>query len=131
MGEPGQIAAFAFAASFLVFVLELVRRRALTVRYSLVWLVIASGMLAVSSFGYPLVLRIAPLLGFKYPPSALFFLAFGGLVLATLHNSTVLTRLHAENTTLGQRVAILEADIASRVGLPPADPLQPPTEPPK
>ena len=77
---------FVFVAAFglLLLVLELVRRRALAEKYSLLWLIMA-GAILVLTVARPALDRIAPLLGIYYAPSALFVAGFVGLLVILLY----------------------------------------------
>jgi hypothetical protein len=94
------------ALALILVVLELVRRRQLGEEYSLLWLV-TSVVLLVLAGSRSLLELLAQLMGIAYPPSALFVVAFGGLLLAALHFSSAVTRLSAENRVLAQDLAIL------------------------
>lgn len=94
------------ALALMLIVLELVRRRRLQEEYSVLWLV-TSAVLVVLAGSRGLLELLARLMGIYYPPSALFVVALGGVLLAALHFSSVVTRLGAENRLLAQDVAIL------------------------
>jgi len=72
------------ALALIVVVLELVRRRQLGEEYSVLWLV-TSVVLVVLAGSRNLLELLAGLMGIYYPPSALFVVALGGLLLAALH----------------------------------------------
>ena len=101
---------FVFVAAFglLLLVLELVRRRALAEKYSLLWLIMA-GAILVLAVARPALDRIAPLLGIYYPPSALFVVGFVGLLVILLYFSAVITQLARENRIAAQQIGILRA----------------------
>ena len=94
------------ALVLMLVVLELVRRRQLQEEYSVLWLV-TSALLVALAGSRSLLELLARLMGIYYPPSALFVVALGGLLLAALHFSSVVTRLSAENRLLAQDLAIL------------------------
>jgi hypothetical protein len=91
----------------LIGVLELVRRRRLLERYALVWLFAASALLALSIWE-GLLQRVADAIGVFYPPSALFVIAFGFILLLLLHFSVAVSRLADQSKVLAQRLALLE-----------------------
>lgn len=105
---------FVLAASlfFLVFVLELVRRRKIGERFSLLWIIVAVGMTLAASVGFPLLFKLAPLFGIVYPATALFLLAFLGLTFLSIYFTVILSQLSQQNRTLAQRIALLEAERA-------------------
>jgi hypothetical protein len=95
------------AALLLLAVLELVRRRRLTERYALLWLLSAVVLLTFAIWGGALS-RISHAIGVIYPPNALFFMAIGCIVLLLLHFSAVVSRLSDQTEVLAQRLALLE-----------------------
>ena len=103
---------FVFVAAFgvLLLVLELVRRRALAEKYSLLWLIMA-GAILVLTVARPVLDRIAPLLGIYYAPSALFVAGFVGLWVLLLYFSSVITQLARQNRIAAQQLGILRARI--------------------
>ena len=91
----------------LVVVFEMVRRRRLMERYALMWLLSALVLTVVSA--WPAGLRlISHALGIAYPPSALFFIALGFILLLLLHFSSAVSRLSDQTKLLAQRAALLE-----------------------
>ena len=88
-------------------VLELVRRRRLKEEYSLLWLLTAVVLLALSLWRSSLDL-IAKLMGIFYPPTALFVVGFGFVLLLLLYFSTIISKLSGENNSLTQRLSILD-----------------------
>jgi len=91
----------------LLIVLELVRRRRLKEEYSLLWLLTAVVLLALSLWRSSLDL-IAKLMGVFYPPTALFVVGFGFVLLLLLYFSTIISKLSGENSSLTQRLSILD-----------------------
>jgi len=87
-------------------VIELIRRDHLKERYSLIWLA-ASTVLIVFSSWRGLLHFIAQKLGIYYPPSFLFLLAIGFLVVLLLHFSTVISSQSDQNKRLAQEIGIL------------------------
>jgi hypothetical protein len=95
------------SVGLLLIVFELVRRRRLKVEYSLLWLLTAVVLLALSLWRSSLDL-IAKFMGIFYPPAALFVVGFGFVLLLLLYFSTIISELSGENNSLTQRLAILE-----------------------
>jgi hypothetical protein len=89
-------------------VIELIRRDHLKERYSLIWLA-ASMVLIVFSSWRGLLHFIALKLGIYYPPSFLFLLAIGFLVVLLLHFSTVISSQSDQNKRLAQEIGILRS----------------------
>jgi hypothetical protein len=95
------------AFALLVLVLELVRRRRLQERYSVLWL--ATGLTVLILAAWPALLaRIASTLGIVSPPNALFVVALGFFLAVMLHFSLVISRLSEQTSRLAQRLALLE-----------------------
>ena len=102
-----QIVAVLSTLVLLLLVLELVRRRRLLERYALVWLGSALVLLALAVWG-DLLSVIASAIGIAYPPSALFVIAFGFIMLLLLHFSIAVSKLTDQSKVLAQRIALLE-----------------------
>ena len=105
-----RIVAILATVALLLFVLELVRRRRLQERYALVWLLVTSLLIALSAWG-GLLDSAAGIIGISYPPSALFVIAFGFVILLLLHFSVAVSRLTDHTNVLAQRLALLEARV--------------------
>ena len=106
MFERVEVVAVLGSASLLLIVLELVRRKKLKEEYSLLWLLTCIALL-ILSFWRSLLEVLAQLVGIFYPPTALFVVGFGFVLLILLHFSTVISKLSTENKQLAQRLAIL------------------------
>jgi hypothetical protein len=102
-----QIVAIIAAGGLLLAVLELVRQRRLLERYALGWLAAAIMLLALGIWRGALQ-ELASLVGISYPPNALFFLAFGAILLLLLHFSVAVSRLQDQTKIIAQRLALLE-----------------------
>jgi hypothetical protein len=102
-----QLVTIVGAVVLLLAVLEMVRRRRLTERYALLWLLSALVLLALAIWSGALA-RISHTIGVIYPPNALFFIAIGCIVLLLLHFSAAVSRLNDQNDLLAQRQALLE-----------------------
>ncbi|MEW6746056.1 MAG: DUF2304 domain-containing protein [Planctomycetota bacterium] len=115
MSTPGQLASVTSSLIVILLVIELVRRRKLSERFSLIWLFVAGGMVVASTLGFgSLINVIAPMMGIRYPPSALVFLAILGLVALCLYFSVLISRLNEQNRILAQRMALMELQVARR-----------------
>jgi hypothetical protein len=102
-----QLLAIIGSAALLLFILELVRRKAFMERYALLWLLAAIVMLGLSIWKGA-VEEIAQLLGIAYPPNALFLVAFGFVLVLLLHFSLAVSRLSDQTKVLAQRVGLVE-----------------------
>jgi hypothetical protein len=102
-----QIVAILGALGLLLFVLELVRRRALMERYALLWLFSSVVILVLAIWDGALGV-LARQLGILSAPNALFFVALAFVLLLLLHFSAAMSRLTDQSKVLAQRQAILE-----------------------
>jgi hypothetical protein len=102
-----QIFAIAGAVGLLLFVLELVRRRALMERYALLWLFASLVVLGFAVWDDALRL-LARQIGIVSGPNALFLVAVGFILVLLLHFSAAMSRLTDQSKVLAQRQAILE-----------------------
>lgn len=98
------------AATLLLVVLELVRRRKLLERYALLWLFSALVLLGLAIWRDALE-RVAAAVGIASPPNALFFLAFAAILVLLLHFSAAVSRLADQSKILAQRLALMEERI--------------------
>ena len=95
----------------LLLVIELVRRRKLREDYSLLWLVTAFVILALT-LSKPVYDQIALWIGVvTYPPALLFAVAILFVLIILLHYATVLTKLSGENKRLAQELALLRQEM--------------------
>jgi hypothetical protein len=102
-----RVVAIAGTLLLLLLVLELVRRRRLLERYALVWMAV-TGLLILLSLWDGLLTGIASLIGISYPPSALFLVAFGFIILLLLHFSVAVSRLTDQSKVLAQQLSLLD-----------------------
>jgi hypothetical protein len=102
-----QIVAIVVTAGLFALVFELVRRRRLMERYALLWLFSSAILLALAVWR-GLLETIASAIGIYYPPSALFVIAFGFILVMLLHFSLSTSRLADQNKVLAQRLALLQ-----------------------
>jgi hypothetical protein len=102
-----QIVAIVVTAGLFALVFELVRRRRLMERYALLWLFSSATLLALAVWR-GLLETIASAVGIYYPPSALFAIAFGFILVMLLHFSLSTSRLADQNKVLAQRMALLQ-----------------------
>jgi hypothetical protein len=103
------IAATLASVVLLIVVFELIRTRRLRERYALLWLVTGLVLVGLAAWRGGLN-TIAGWLGVRsYPPAVLFAVGLLFVILVLLHYSTVISRLVDQNTTLAQRLALLES----------------------
>jgi hypothetical protein len=101
------------ATGLLIVVLEAVRRRRLLERYALLWLLSAIVLLVLAVWRNLLEV-LARWVGIASPPNALFFVAFGFVLVLLLHFSLVVSRLTDQSKVLAQRLALLEERVDGR-----------------
>lgn len=113
---------FVLTAAMLVFVVELVRRRALREKYAMLWLAVGGVMLALI-IARPLVDRVAVAVGVEYGPTAIFALAVVFLAGVAAHLSYEVSRLEERTRLLAEELALLRpipprgvSDAADRSG---------------
>jgi hypothetical protein len=82
-------------------------------RYALLWL-FASAVLLALALWKGLLTTVAHAIGIYYPPSALFVLAFGFILVMLLHFSLVISRLADQNKILAQRLGLLQQRLDER-----------------
>lgn len=104
-----QIIAVVGTVLFLIFVIELVRRRRLVERYALLWMLIALAgvVLAVWNGGLE---WIADASGIRSPTNALFLLGLVAVVGVLLNFSVAISRLSEETRILAQTISRLDAE---------------------
>jgi hypothetical protein len=95
------------ALALLVVIFELIRSRRLQERYALLWLLTGIVLLVLALWRGALA-TLADAVGIHYPPSALFVIGSAFILVVLLHYSTVISELSERNTTLAQRLALLE-----------------------
>ena len=105
-----RIIAIIISGGLLLLILELVRRKRLMERYALLWL-FSTALLLVLSIWSGLLNTVAGALGVSYPPSALFAVAFGVVLVLLVHFSLAVSRLSDQNKVLAQRMGLLQQRI--------------------
>jgi hypothetical protein len=103
--QRGLAIAVTFALLLLVF--ELVRRKRLSERYAILWLLAAITLFVLAAWK-GLLTTLSNDVGISYPPSALFAVAIGMIAIILLHFSLAVSRLSDQNKILAQRVALLQ-----------------------
>lgn len=112
--------AVTFALLLLVF--ELVRRKRLSERYAILWLLAAATLFVLAAWK-GLLTSLSHDVGITYPPSALFAVAIGLIAMILLNFSLAVSRLSDQNKILAQRLGLLQRRLEERDGeqVPPAD----------
>jgi hypothetical protein len=91
----------------LVVVFELVRRKRLSERYAILWL-LAAITLFVLAVWKGLLTSLSSDVGISYPPSLLFTVAIGLIAIILLHFSIAVSRLSDQNKVLAQHLGLLQ-----------------------
>jgi hypothetical protein len=108
-----QIVSILVTGGMFAVIFELLRRKRLMERYALLWLFASAVLLALAAWKGLLSL-IAHAIGIYYPPSALFVIAFGFILVMLLHFSLVISRLADQNKILAQRLGLLQQRLDER-----------------
>jgi hypothetical protein len=106
--QRGLAIAVTFALLLLVF--ELVRRKRLSERYAILWLLAATTLFVLAAWK-GLLTTLSNDVGISYPPSALFAVAIGLIAMILLHFSLAVSRLSDQNKILAQRIGLLQQRI--------------------
>jgi hypothetical protein len=99
--------AIAVTLVLLLLVFELVRRKRLSERYAILWLLAAATLFVLAAWK-GLLTTLSHDVGIAYPPSALFAVAIGLIAIILLHFSLAVSRLSDQNKILAQRLALLQ-----------------------
>lgn len=105
--SPERGIAIIITAGLLLLVFELVRRKRLSERYAILWL-LAALTLFVLAVWKGLLTSLSHDVGISYPPSALFAVAIGLIAMILLHFSLAVSRLSDQNKVLAQRLGLLQ-----------------------
>jgi hypothetical protein len=105
-----RVLAIVLTFGLLVLVFELVRRKRLSERYAILWL-LAAVTLFVLAVWKGLLTTLASDVGISYPPSLLFVVAIGLIAMILLNFSLVVSRLSDQNKILAQRLSLLQQRI--------------------
>lgn len=84
-------------------------------RYAILWLATGLVLLFFSVWRGALE-KIAHLFGIFYPPSALFVIAAGLIIVLLIHFSLVISRLADQTKVLAQKLGLLETRVAKMEG---------------
>lgn len=110
-----RVIAIIISGGLLLLILELVRRKRLMERYALLWL-FSTLLLLVLAVWSGLLNSLAHALGISYPPSALFAVAFGVVLVLLVHFSLAVSRLSDQNKVLAQRLGLLQRQVQDQHG---------------
>lgn len=110
------------ATLLVVAVFELVRKRRLREEYSWLWLLAGAGVILAAFIPFPALRHMANAMGSDNPPAAIFFLGFCAVTCLCLQFSVRLSKMTEQLKNLGQKVALLEAELDRRSPVEPTEP---------
>lgn len=102
-----RVEVIAVAVVICAVIFELVRRKRLMERYAILWLATGTTLLLLALWK-GLLTKLAHAAGIHYLPSALFAVAFLFVLVMLVHASITISRLSAQNTTLAQRMSLIQ-----------------------
>ena len=105
-----QILAVGIAVLMFLFVVELVRRRKLTFKYALAWLLVSGAGIFFALFKQ-LLFQCAAFLGFELPSNFIFFALLCSFVFLGLLLTVFLCQQNGRNDAMAQKIAILEFEL--------------------
>lgn len=105
-----RILAICLSACFLLLILELVRRRKLQEKYSLLWLFIGISILLLAIFT-KILYWFTGLFGIIVPFNGVLFLGFFFVLLINLNFSLVISNLSEQNKKIAQKLSLLETEL--------------------
>jgi len=103
------------SAAFLLYILEMVRRRKLREEYSILWL-FGSAIILVLSVKQEWLILLAKAVGIVYPPSFLFLVGILFILLILIHFSIAISKLHHMNKKMAQEIALMKAEREKTAG---------------
>ncbi|MCK5512241.1 MAG: DUF2304 domain-containing protein [Thermodesulfovibrionia bacterium] len=105
-----QILSILISFTVLILVIEAIRRGLLKEKYALLWL-FASIVIITLSVWRKLLDTVAFAFGFYYPPSFLFLIGLGFLLLIALHFSIIISTISERNKRLAQELGIVKTEL--------------------
>lgn len=95
------------SACYLAFILFLLKKRRLTVKYAIIWLFSAGVLIVFSLFPY-VVLVLTDLLGMAVPSNTVFLLVGAFMLMLLISLSSAVSQFAQKITRLAQKNALLE-----------------------
>lgn len=107
--HSGRIQIFAIFGSilFLIFIIELIRKRKIKEEYGLLWIIFGVIFIVIAIWNKGLEV-ISWLLGIYYAPAAFLLILIVAIFLILIQYSIVISRLNEENKMLAQELGILK-----------------------
>ncbi len=100
---------------FLVFIIQLVRKRKLSERFALAWMVMPILLILFSS-NRMLLEKMAALVGIYYAPALMIPVIFGLSILVSLYFSVKACKSEQQIKTLTQELALLRRAVQDKLG---------------
>ncbi len=104
------IVALLVSLAVFLFVIDLVRRRRLTFKYAVAWLLVSAGGIFFAVF-YKVLFVLAAWLGFELPSNFIFFTLFCVFVFLSLLLTVFLCQQNSRNDAMAQKIALLELEL--------------------
>lgn len=103
------------AACFVLigFIFELVRRNAIKEKYSFVWFLTGTILIALT-LKRDWLAQLSSAIGVYYPPTALFLVLNFFMIVILVHFSMIISKLLTQNQKLAQKLALMEADMMDK-----------------
>ena len=98
------------SVAIFLFVIDLVRRRKLTFKYAMGWLLVSGAAIFFAVF-YRLLFACAAFLGFELPSNFIFFALFCVFITLSLLLTVFLCQQNNRNDVMAQKIALLEFEI--------------------
>ena len=105
-----QIIAISGSVLFIIFIIELIRKKKIREEYSLLWLFFGIVFLIISIWRASLD-YIAAMLGIVYAPAAIFLILIIAIISILIHYSLVISRLTENFKNLTQTIGLLEMEL--------------------
>jgi hypothetical protein len=105
--EKVQIIAILVSVLFLIYIGYLIARGKLREEYSIIW-ILCTVILVIFSFWRKGLDFFSNLVGIIDPPNMVFTFAIFVILIYLLHLSIVVSKLHKENKTLAQEIALMK-----------------------
>lgn len=102
--------ALVVSVAIFLFVIDLVRRRRLTFKYAMGWLLVCAGAIVFAVFPR-MLFALARLLGFELPSNFIFFALFCVFVFLSLLLTVFLCQQNSRNDVMAQKIALLEFEL--------------------
>lgn len=105
-----QLSAFLISVLYLAFLLHLIRREILQLKYSMFWVGSGLAFLAFSLYP-PIVFGLGRLIGVKWPENALFLLAIFSILVLLIQLSAAVSSSLERERSLAQEIALLRREL--------------------